>query len=288
MTVRPAEAGEEAAIDAFLAPHTPTAMFLRSNLRHHGINERAHPHGTTYLLSLTDDGAIRGIAGFTNGGYVTARANPDDAALFSALHAAMAGQRLLGATGAPEMVAAIRQAFDITDDDLGLSRPEPLYDLRLSDLQCPGPAEIRPPREEDRAILTAWYRAYTLETLYGEPGPEFETELARRVDRIISGDHTRLLIEGGTSVSVTAFNARIPDTVQIGGVYTPPALRGRHFARRAVAAHLKEARETGVTRSILFAASESAARAYEAIGYTRFGSYALALLKSPRIIGPAT
>jgi predicted GNAT family acetyltransferase len=59
----------------------------------------------------------------------------------------------------------------------------------------------------------------------------------------------------------------LPDVVQVGGVYTPPALRGKGHARLALALHLAEARGKGVGRAILYAFSEPAARAYRAIGF---------------------
>jgi predicted GNAT family acetyltransferase len=69
--------------------------------------------------------------------------------------------------------------------------------------------------------------------------------------------------------------------VQVGGIYTPPALRGRGLARAAVALHLAEARNTGVSRAVLFAASPAAARAYTAIGFQPNGSFALVLFAAP-------
>ena len=35
----------------------------------------------------------------------------------------------------------------------------------------------------------------------------------------------------GVPVSYSAFNARLPDAVQVGGVFTPRDLRGRGYAR---------------------------------------------------------
>src|SRR5438552_2962199 len=74
------------------------------------------------------------------------------------------------------------------------------------------------------------------------------------------GDHW-LLEDRGEPLSYTAFNARLPDIVQVGGVWTPPALRGRGYARCAVAGSLLEARAGGARRAILFTSSASAARA---------------------------
>src|SRR6267378_1730688 len=91
------------------------------------------------------------------------------------------------------------------------------------------------------------------------------------------GDHW-LLEDGGEPVSYTAFNARLPDIVQVGGVWTPLPLRGRGYARCAVAGSLLEARAAGARRAILFTNSTPGARAYEALGFTRAGEYGLLIL----------
>ena len=82
---------------------------------------------------------------------------------------------------------------------------------------------------------------------------------------------------------MTGFNAELPTIVQIGGVYTPPPLRGQGFARHAVALHLDEARRRGVGRATLFSASESAARAYSAIGFEPIGHYTLCHFDGPQV-----
>jgi len=74
---------------------------------------------------------------------------------------------------------------------------------------------------------------------------------------------------------MTSFNAELPDMVQVGGVYTPPEFRNRGYARLAVALHLDAARKTGVTRAILFASGDAAARAYRAIGFRQTGHYTI-------------
>jgi predicted GNAT family acetyltransferase len=72
----------------------------------------------------------------------------------------------------------------------------------------------------------------------------------------------------------------LPDVVQIGGVYTPPALRSRGYARAVVAGSLAAAAAMGVGRSILFTGRDNVAarRAYESIGYRRIGDYGLVVL----------
>ena len=64
--------------------------------------------------------------------------------------------------------------------------------------------------------------------------------------------------------------------VQVGGVYTPPDLRGRGHARRALALHLAA---SGAERATLFSASAMAARAYRAVGFRQIGDWTLLLLR---------
>ena len=62
-------------------------------------------------------------------------------------------------------------------------------------------------------------------------------------------------------------------------IYTPPKLRGRGYAKLAVAASLVVARERGASRAVLFTGNPSAVRTYEALGFRRVGDYALVLLR---------
>jgi predicted GNAT family acetyltransferase len=77
----------------------------------------------------------------------------------------------------------------------------------------------------------------------------------------------------GLPVSVCTHNARVSGTGQIGGVWTPPELRGRGYARRVVAGSLREAERDGVTRAILFTDNVVARRSYEALGFQRIVEY---------------
>jgi predicted GNAT family acetyltransferase len=74
--------------------------------------------------------------------------------------------------------------------------------------------------------------------------------------------------------------------VQVGGVWTPPARRGRGYARAAVAGSLLDARARGVTRGVLFTAQENrpAQRAYEALGFQVVGDYGLLGFSEPQLV----
>ena len=70
-------------------------------------------------------------------------------------------------------------------------------------------------------------------------------------------------------------------------VFTPQAVRGQGYARRAVALHLDRARASGVKRAILFASGPSASRAYEAIGFERIGNFTLLFFAEPHVVKAA-
>ena len=88
-----------------------------------------------------------------------------------------------------------------------------------------------------------------------------------------------VVVIGDTIVSTTAFNATLPEVVQIGGVYTPPNLRGRGYAQAAVAGSLLFARQQGVKRAVLFADKDhpTSTLAYRKIGFVDGGDYALVM-----------
>ncbi len=61
-----------------------------------------------------------------------------------------------------------------------------------------------------------------------------------------------VLEEAGRLVSMTGFNAALPDVVQVGGVFTPVERRGRGHGCAVVAGSLLDARAGGVVEGILF------------------------------------
>jgi predicted GNAT family acetyltransferase len=60
----------------------------------------------------------------------------------------------------------------------------------------------------------------------------------------------------------------------------PPPLRGKGYARCAVAGSLLDARAQGATRAVLFTQESNAAaiRSYQLLGFDRCGEYGLQLL----------
>ena len=276
--IREAVQGDEALIEGYLAKHFATSMFLRGNLRDFGIGDTAAPYGMRYFIR--ESGEITGIGGVGNGGAVMLQAERGFAEIVAHIRAALpVGFKPSVTTGAPEMVTAIIDGFSMTQTPTKLNEIEPLFLLRREDLKRQNMQgfTLRPSTIDDLPLLADWNHAYNLEVLGGVDSQVNRDETYRAAKQTIEHGRQRLLLKDGEVVAQTNFNAYMPDAVQIGGVYTPPCGRGNGFARRAVAAHLDEAFAAGVENAILFSASETASKAYRAVGFKVIGAYQIVL-----------
>lgn len=257
MTFRPAMAEDAAALTAFLRRHEASSMFLLANLLGTGLPSE-------FWLG-EDDRGVSGALALTASGMALIQ-HPAPAAARRAL----AGRRISGILGPAEQVAALRRALGLADAPTRHDAAEPGYGLELDALalpDCTGFA-LHPLAPEDLPALVAWRAAYEQE-LFALPAEQAESVARQTLQHWLAADSHRLLRHHGSPVALTGINARLPDAVQIGAVYVPPALRGRGFARRAVALHLAELRQAGIRRACLFAASPAAEAAYRAIGFAR-------------------
>jgi predicted GNAT family acetyltransferase len=108
----------------------------------------------------------------------------------------------------------------------------------------------------------------------------------RQVDGWLRSDSLRVLLDGDQPVAMTGLDAGLPEIVLIGGVYTPPDMRGRGYARQAVALHLADLRAKGVERAVLSTDMPAAVRAYLAIGFRPIDDSALVLFRQPVTLPP--
>lgn len=252
------------------------AMFPLSNLARYGF-EGDHEYSPFFWVAGAG-GAVTDVLSITRGGMVMPYLPSGD---IEAARAATTGRPILGVIGSATFARPLAEALDVTGADCSLMRDEPHYALDLAELIVPDlPGHLVPLEQADRATLEQWRIDYDVEAL-GMDRAQAEAQGGDEIDRYIEqGSHKALVVDGEV-VAQTGFNATLPEIVQIGGVYTPPAYRNRGHARRAVALHLEDARQQGVTRATLFAANAAAARAYEAIGFRRIGDWSLILTKVP-------
>jgi GNAT superfamily N-acetyltransferase len=266
-------------LETLLTARLDQAMFPVTNLRAHGLGQGAfpsdHPHATRFWIV---DG--HGVVALTQGGMVLALL-PDNSDLAS-LPSAFAGLTVSGAAGPAQSIRPVLQALGLHAVPARLDDDEPGFALDLADLQCPDlpGAALAPAAAAPLDLLIRWRAASMVET-QGMPPKEAPAKAAEHVAAWLRDDTHRVLLHNGQPVALTGFNARLPEIVQIGGVYTPPDLRSRGYARTAVALHLAEARVNGTERAVLFAATPAAVRAYLAIGFQPAPDFSLVLFPDP-------
>ena len=157
---------------------------------------------------------------------------------------------------------------------------EDLFALKLAQLRLPGAlaegtVRSRLAAADDAPLLTEWRYAFREATLNDQPGEQLvKTSRADIAALLASG--SLFILEAHEPLACCSFNARLPDMVQIGNVWTPPALRGKGYGRAVVAGALVIARAGGVIEAILATGryNSAAQAAYRAIGFELVGDYA--------------
>ena len=280
---RPIEIFDRPQLDAFLLEHRDTSIFLRSNLERSGLQYQPRPFHATWVGGFRDLHLI-GVTAHCWNGMLLVQA-PEGIGHLTRACADYSRREVRGFCGPLQQVRDARAALQLENAPAAMDEDEALYGLDLTDIVVPeilrtGTITVRPPLTQERDLLCAWRLAYDIETLGSTDTPETRERSSRTLDMQIADGNAWVAIEGERPVSLSAFNAALPDIVQLGGIYTPPELRGRGYARAAVAGSLLAAQQRGVTRAVLFTSNPSAARSYEAVGFRRLGEFGLVLLRA--------
>ncbi|MYF69516.1 MAG: GNAT family N-acetyltransferase [Proteobacteria bacterium] len=270
-------------LDAFLDGHRASSMILRANLFNSGIEDGPAPFQGLYMGAFSGDALTDVAAHYWNGNVVLQ--SPTRPVELALAIAGESGRPVNGLLGPWPQVRAVEPELDLDRSRLGKVVPEYLYGLDLADLAVPetlssGRVVCRSARDADLATLVSWRRDYDLFTM-GFPDHSIDDAANREfLAAMIEARHLWVLEEGGRMVSMTSFNATLPDMVQVGGVFTPVECRGRGHGRAVVAGSLQDASADGVAEAILFTEAENypAQRAYEALGFERIGDYGMVML----------
>lgn len=272
---RPMARQDRAAVIALLNTDPAGTMFPQGNLAGLGVE-------TEFWVS---GAPVSAVLGLTRSGQMILPHGPG--ADWSGAPAILAGRSVAGFAGRPDQVRALRAALGLDTIPARFDSDEPGYALDLANLTLPDCTglTLAPLTDADEAVILAWRTAYEVET-FGTPTEEAAANARGAFARWRDAGSHRLLWRDGRPVALSGFNARLPHIVQIGGVYVPPELRRQGLARRVVGLHLQQARGKGVTRAVLFAASEPAERAYRALGFLPAGRFALILFPKAETVQP--
>lgn len=267
-------------IEAFLKPRAEYAMFPLNNVRFYGF-DGDEPLSPRFWFARDDAGQISDVLCMTKKGMIMPFLPSGD---FASAAKAVSGRMAEGIIGPQNHARGIKSALGLEQVPVILDDDDPHFALDLESLVVPqGEGELVPFAAADPETMIRWRVDYSIEAIQMPPD-RAEEDGRRAYHSSIKRDSHRLLMVGGEPVATTGINARLPEIVQVGGVYTPPPLRGRGFARRAVALHMAEARAAGATKATLFAGSDMAVRAYEAIGFRRIGDWSIILFEEPVVL----
>lgn len=274
--------GDEAMLESFLAGTPETTLFLRSNLARVGLADDGAPFTGTYAGAFDGD-ELAGVAAIFWNDNILLAPGPH-AELCAKLAVELSGRRPLGILGPNAEVIRVRAALGLSEIASHYSSTEILYVLDTNELVVPpavssGEVVVRHPEDRELDALLDWRMQYCAETMNMADTPSARSEQALSLAGYQKRRHHFVVVAGRELVAYSAFNATLPDIVQIGGVWTPPELRGHGYARCAVAGSLLEARARGVRRSVLFTGETNAAaqRAYVAIGFRPIGDYGIVM-----------
>jgi predicted GNAT family acetyltransferase len=270
------------ALEAFLVLHRDTSMFLRTNSRRGGLVDHGEMFQATYAGAFHGNSLVA-VAAHSWSGNVLVQA-PEALDEVVKLCVQASGRRVRGMNGPLAQVRVARRVLGLEDAKAETDSDEGLYTLDLKDVVLPpvltsGAVATRQARDNEHALLREWRLAYDIELLGARDTPEQRESSWNHVKAQLDRDDVRLATVNDVPVSLSAFNASLPDIVQLGGIYTPPELRGRGYAKASVAASLLSARERGASRAVLFTDGESAIKTYEALGFRLTGEYALIILE---------
>lgn len=270
-------------VDAFLRDHVQSSMFLLGNLRDFGLHSEA-----SYALKLWVLGRGKGIFAIANSGTILLHVPDAPSGVWQTAAALIAGRDVTGILGDAPQVRRFAEAAGLAAVDMLLDSDDLGFQITLSDVRLAPRAGDRLIRlvDANRALVESWRAAYNCEAIGMDPDTA-KSRACSEIAKYVENDSHRVLLSNGVHVAMTGFNTRLPDVVQIGGVFTPPELRGQGHARHAVALHLAEAQHDGAKDAVLFAANEAAASAYRAVGFQPAGKFALMLFRNAQKIRTA-
>jgi RimJ/RimL family protein N-acetyltransferase len=275
--IRVLRRGDEAELERFLSPLLDSSMFLLANARKGGLEDSGQPFQATYAAAF-EEGRIVGVAACSWLGSMAIQAPRElPGVVGEAVRAS--GRQVTAMIGPYDQAVAACAAIGRTPRSL---ERELLFGVDLADLEVPGALRsgdvvCRPARRDELDLLAEWRARFIVETNVEREGPDLRSRARISMELLFADRSLFVLTRDDALVSMAAFNARVAEAAQIGGVYTPPGLRSRGYARCAVAGALLAVRASSVRRGLLFTAESNAPaqRSYQALGFRRIGDYGL-------------
>ncbi len=271
--------GDEPRVERLLRAHSDSSVFLRSNLRAVGITYEGKSLQGHWVAEAAADGELLGVVCHVQNGNLLFQA-PAHAAQLAEFARTQSGRAVEGLVGPWEQLKAARTALGLDTRPAPMDSHEPLYAVALSDVRIPGGTwTVRRTEARDVPDAVAQRAGFLVEALHAERSSATIGRAREAIEQQRQEGRTFVLEVKGRVVASGCFNARTPDTVQLGGIFTPEDERSRGYGRKLVAGMLRLARDEGATRCVLFTQVNNvpAIRAYTSLGFQRVGDYGLVL-----------
>ena len=261
-------------------------MFLIGNMRASGLIDQGQTYQGTYAARFID-GKISAVAAHYWNKILVLQA-PHDPAPLCELAIKRSRRAVGGLVGPRDQVGMAKQALGIEESNIQKDETEKLYRLDLNSLVIPSALASnrlkgRRMGPGDVDLIAEWRVGYAIEASNAKDTPELREGLRVSSEQAVNERRTWILEDEAKPVACSSFNAAIDQAVQVGGVWTPPHLRSRGYARAVVASSLLDAQAEGAKTGILFTGEDNipAQKAYEALGFRHIGDYRIMLLRSP-------
>lgn len=273
VTVRVLRETHRAALSRFLDSRADSHFFLRANLARGRLEDEGKRHDGTWVGTVRDDGTITSVAAlFWNG--VCLLQMPAHAEEILDMLAGAAPRELIELCAPTSQVDGALLHGLVRDRPLQSRHDATVMTLSLDRLAVPQAlaaksVDCRPPMGEELALLGDWHAAFNDEVFGDARSPEGDLRARQWVRAMHDERRDGVATVDDKPVAYCAITGRLDDEINIGAVFTPADLRGRHYAQCAVAGLLQDAARDGVSRACLTAISENPAaqRAYAALGF---------------------
>ena len=272
----------------FLSHHLHSSLFICSNLQRTSVLYDGSMYTGEYVGLISDDEeTVHGIlVHYWNGMLLMQCPKREHLQWLCEYFTHYSERPVGGVIGSAEQVKRCIDALGLSDATFSVRRDEALMALSLHALetrycQLPEHQRMVHPQPKHAELLKDWLIAYELEAFAASVDDKLNARINERVQQYLDGQDGWLLIEEETPIAFAGLNARAQGIVQVGPVWTPPALRSRGYARHLVANMLRGVADEGYSDAVLFTDSAAAHRAYQAIGFADTGKFALAFLERP-------
>lgn len=272
-------------LSTYLSNYQEMTMFIRSNLSQSGIIYQNKPFHGEYYGSFENDVLNGVLVHYWNGNIMM---QAENRSLLAALVDDFELNRtrpIAGILGEDSQASFVIEKLQLDSSLFAVNYQEKLFLLNLEKMIRPKAittynCSIKTTQDCEVETIKEWLIAYDIEALgTDENNLELEESILNEIQDKQLNENRWVLFVDNVPVSLCGFNARLPDIVQIGPVYTPYPLRNKGFAKIAVYLCLQEAMKKEVKRATLFTNNTSAIRAYQSLGFQEIGKYRLALLK---------